>query len=193
MGTTGVKISMAHSTSEEKGKKSFMISTLTIFLSCYLFFSLLRFFIYDEPILSKDPIVILMAILITGFLIVNSWLKPFLNINLTQKKYRYFLWPVSFAIVTYIFISLIRFVIVQDSILTKDLEVITFAVMIGIFEGLEAKIDDISPRDPKKEPNKPLKYYIDKFIINPTPFHKVMFFVYGFCILFLILILWLAI
>lgn len=179
---------MTHSTSEEKKEKGFNKSTLKIFLFFYLFFSLFRFFIYGDSILSKDPTVILTAISIVVFLIVNSWLKSLLTINMNKKKYRYLISPIKSAIVTYIIISLTRYAILQDSFVANNIEVITFSIMVGIMESVGAKIDDVSPRDPKKEPDRPLKYYIDKFIINAKPFHKVMFLVYGSCMSLLIFI-----
>lgn len=90
---------------------------------------------------------------------------------------------------TYLFISFVRYAIWQDSIITNNEEIINFSVMIGIIEGVGRKIDDVSPRNPKKEADKPLKYYTDKFIVQAKPFHKLMFFVYGFCI-FLIILIW---
>ena len=179
---------MTHSTSEEKKEKGFNKSALKIFLFFYLFFSLFRFFIYGDSILSKDPTVILTAISIVVFLIVNSWLKSLLTINMNKKKYRYLISPIKSAIATYIIISLIRYAILQDSFVANNIEVIMFSIMVGIMESVGAKIDDVSPRDPKKEPDRPLKYYIDKFIINAKPFHKVMILIYGSCICLLIFI-----
>lgn len=184
---------MTHSTSIDNKKKSFILSTLGTVLFFYVFFSFVRFFIYEESILSKEPTVILMAIVIAFFTKVTTWIKSFCKLDRNEKKHRYFLFPISSAIITYLVISFIRYVILQDTILTKNLEVIIFAVMIGVFEGVGAKIHDISPRDPKKEPTKPLRHYIDKFVIHATPFHKVMFVVYGVCILFLLLMVWLMI
>lgn len=179
---------MTYSTSEEKEKEGIIMSTLKMFLFFYLFLSLYRYFMYGDSILSKDPIVILMAISITVFLLVSSRIKSLLTIDMNKKSYRYFISPIKSAIVTYIIISLIRFAIWQDSILVNNIEVISFSIMVGIVEGVGAKVDDVSPRDPKKEPDRPLKYYIDKFIIHASPFHKTMFFVYGFCLALLIFI-----
>src|SRR5690625_7772219 len=107
---------------------------------------------------------------------------------MNKKKYRYFISPIKSSIVTYIMISLIRYAILQDSILANNLEVITFSIMIGIMESVGAKIDDISPRDTKKERDRLLKYNIDKFIINTKLFHIVMCLVYVSCISFLLFI-----
>ena len=49
---------MTLSTSEEKKKEAFIISTLKMSLFFYLFLSLFRFFIHGDSILSKDPIVL---------------------------------------------------------------------------------------------------------------------------------------
>lgn len=180
---------MAHSTREEKEKNSFFMSTMKMFLFFYVFLSVFRFFMYGDPILSKEPIVMLIAISIAIFEVVYTWLTSFLTIDVKKRKYRYFIGPIKTAIVTYIILSLIRYAILQDTILANNIEVITFSIMVGIMKGVEAKVDDVSPRDSKKEPDRTLKYYIDKFIINANPFHKTMFFVYGFCIFLLLFIL----
>src|SRR5690625_192244 len=179
---------MIHSTNEEKKEKGFNKSTLKIFLFFYLFFSLFRLFIYGDSILSKDPTVISTAISISSFSIVNSWLKSLLTINTNNKNDRYFSSTIKSARVKSISNYLIRYTILKDSILKNNLEVNTLSIMIGIMESVRTKIDDIAPRDQKKEPDRPLKYYIDKVIINAKPFHKVMFLVYGFCISLLIFI-----
>lgn len=180
-------------TNSKNQKRSFIFSMLGQSLFFYLFFSLARFFIYEETILSKEPTVILMAIVIPAFSKVVFWLKSFLKFDCSERKYRYYLFPIGSAIITYLVIAFLRYAILQESILTMNLDVIIFAVMIGIFQGVGAKIDDISPRDLKKEPAKPLKHYINKIIIHPTPFHKVLFVVYGICVLFLILTVWLMV
>lgn len=178
---------MTHTTSEDK--KNFIISILTRVLFFYVLFSLGRFYIYNEWILSKNLIVIVMAIVMAVLSVLYFWLKSLFNIDRSQRKYRYYLIPISHVIVTYLFISFVRYAIWQDSILTNNEEIITFSVMIGIIEALGRKIDDVSPRNPKKEPDKPLKYYTDKFITQAKPFHKLMFFVYGFCVLLIVFIL----
>src|SRR5699024_6438756 len=96
----GVKIKMTHSTSEEKKEKGFNKSTLKIFLCFYFFFSLFRFFIYGDTILSMNPTVILTAISIAAILIVNSWLRSLLTIDMNKKKYRYLISPLKPAIVS---------------------------------------------------------------------------------------------
>lgn len=179
---------MIQPVSEETKKKSFLLSALKIYLFYYFLFAICRFVIYDEAILTGNLIVILMAIILTVSSKVYSWLKPRLKIDMNQKKYRYFISPIRTAIGMYITITLIRYAIIQDSIITKSLEIIMFCIFIGIFDGVGAKIDDVSPRDPKKEPYRPLRYYIKKYIIHATPFHKLMFFVYGFCAFLLILV-----
>lgn len=113
-------------------------------------------------------------------IIVNYWYE--------QEKVSLFNQSTKICNSEYIIFSLIRYAILQDSILANNIEVIMFSIMVGIMESVGAKIDDVSPRDPKKEPDRPLKYYIDKFIINAKPFHKVMFLVYGSCISLLIFI-----
>src|SRR5699024_1013394 len=70
-----VKLKKKHSTCNESKDTGFNKSALKIFLFFYLFFSLFSFFIYGDSILSKAPTVILTAISIVVFLIVNSWLK----------------------------------------------------------------------------------------------------------------------
>jgi len=179
---------MTHSTSEEKREKGFIISTLKVFLFFYLFLSLFRFFMHGDSILSKNPIVILIALSIAAFEMVYSWLNTLLTIDSNKKSYRYFINPIKMAVVTYIILSLIRYAVLKDSILANNIEAISFSIMVGIIKVVEAKIDDVSPRDPEKEPDRPLKYYIDKFIINASPFHKTMFFVYGFCIALLVFV-----
>lgn len=173
----------------KKEQKSFIMPTLKVFLFSYLFLSVARFFIGSDSILSKQPIVLWGALFLAVLSIVTSWFKSLLNLDLKKRKYRYVLCPLSSAMTTYLFISILRYAILEDTLFTKNLEVILFSIMIGIFKSIEAKIDDISPRNPKKEPKKPFKYYIDKFIIHAGSFHKVMFFVYGSCFLILILIL----
>lgn len=175
----------------QKEQISFIMSTLKIFLFSYLFLFFVTFFIDGDSVLSKQPIVLLVALVLAVFSTVASWLKSFLSLDLNKKKYRYFLCPLSSVMTTYLSISIIRYAILQDVLFTKNLEVILFSIMIGIFKSIEAKIDDISPRNPKKESKKPFKYYINKFIIHATPFHKVMFFVYGSCLLLVVLIVWL--
>src|SRR5699024_1102140 len=107
-------------------------------------------------------------------IIVNYWYE--------QEKVSLFNQSTKICNSEYIIFSLIRYAILKDSILANNIEVITFSIM----ESVGAKIDDVSPRDPKKEPDRPLKYYIDKFIINAKPFHNVMFLVYGSCMSLLI-------
>lgn len=115
-----------------------------------------------------------------------SWIQSLVKMDRKGKKYRYIIFPIGNSIVVYLLISFIRYVVLEESILSMNFETVLYAVMTGIFAVVSAKIDDVSPRDRKKEPTKPLKYYIDKFIINATPFHKVMLFIYGFIILLLI-------
>lgn len=182
---------MTQSISEEK-KEGFMISTLKITLFFYLFFSIFRFFMYGDLILFKDPTVILISMIIAALSTAYSRLKPLLTVDINKKKYRYFIRPLKSAIATYILITLIRYAILQDSMVANNKEIIRFSIMVGIIGFVGAKIDDVSPRDPKKEPSRPLKYYIDKFIVNANPFHKIMFFVYGFCITILMFIFILA-
>src|SRR5699024_11875617 len=76
---------------------------------------------------------------------------------MNKKKYRYLISPIKSAIATYIIISLIRYAILQDSFVANNIEVIMFSIMVGIMESVGAKIDDVSPRDPKKEPDRPLR------------------------------------
>lgn len=180
---------MSQQLSEEKGISPFVISLFGNFILFYVFISLFRFFIYDEAILSVEPVVMGMAFIVATFSNAVSWISLLFKMDKKDKKYRYIVFPIGISIVTYLIISFIRYAVSQKSLLSTDLETVFFAVMVGVFEVVGAKIDDVSPRDSKKEPAKPLKYYIDKFIIHATPFHKVMFFVYGFCILFLISII----
>ena len=119
---------------------------------------------------------------------VYTWLNSLLTIDTNKKSYRYFINPIKNAVIAYIILSLIHYAVWRESLLANNIEVISFSIMVGIIKFAEAKIDDLSPRDPDKEPSRPLKYYIDKFIINASPFHKTMFFVYGFCIALLIFI-----
>ena|SRR5699024_9786071 len=179
---------MTLSISEEKKKEGFIMSTLKMSLFFYLFLSLFRFFIHGDSILSKDPIVILIAFSIAAFEMVYSWLNSLLTIEVNEKSYRYFINPIKNALIAYIILSLIHYAIWREALFANNIEVITFSIMVGIIKFAEAKIDDLSPRDPDKEPSRSLKYYIDKFIINASPFHKTMFFVYGFCIALLIFI-----
>lgn len=127
--------------------------------------------------------------MIAAFSMGVSWIQSLVKMDRKEKKYRYIVFPIGTSIVAYLLISFIRYALLEESILSMNVETISFAVMIGIVGVVGAKIDDVSPRDPKKEPAKPLKYYIDKFIIHATPFHKVMFFIYGFCILIFISII----
>ncbi len=124
--------------------------------------------------------------MIAAFSMGVSWIQSLVKMDRKEKKYRYIVFPIGTSIVAYLLISFIRYALLEESILSMNVETISFAVMIGIVGVVGAKIDDVSPRDRKKEPTKPLKYYIDKFIINATPFHKVMLFIYGFIILLLI-------
>ena len=127
-----------------------------------------------------------MAVMLAAFSTGISWIQSLVKVDRKGKKYRYIIFPIGNSIVVYLLISFIRYVVLEESILSMNFETVLYAVMTGIFAVVSAKIDDVSPRDRKKEPTKPLKYYIDKFIINATPFHKVMLFIYGFIILLLI-------
>src|SRR5699024_10433792 len=121
--------------------------------------------------------------------VVYSWLNRMINMDENQKNYRYLISPIKSMIVTYILLSFMRYAILQYTILLINIGIITSSIMVGIIEGVDAKIDDVSPRDPKQEPSKPLKYYIDKFVMNATPFHKTVFVVYGLCIFLLVIVL----
>lgn len=165
-----------------------MMMILKRVLVLYLFFSLARFFIFDEPFFSADRIVIIMAVVIAVSSLVYPWLNRIINMDENQKNYRYLISPIKSMFVTYILLSFMRYAILQDTILVMNIGIITSSIMVGIIEGVGAKIDDVSPRDPKKEPSKPLKYYIDKFVMNATPFHKIVFFVYGICVFILVIV-----
>lgn len=166
-----------------------MMVMLKRVLVLYLFFSLARFFIFDESFFSTDRIVIIMVVVIAISSVVYSWLNRMINMDENQKNYRYLISPIKSMLVTYILLSFMRYAILQDTILVINIGIITSSIMVGIIEGVDAKIDDVSPRDPKQEPSKPLKYYIDKFVMNATPFHKTVFVVYGLCIFLLVIVL----
>src|SRR5699024_10874300 len=136
---------MTLSTSEEKKKEAFIISTLKMSLFFYLFFSLFRFFIHGDSMLSKDPIVILIALSIAVCEKVYTWLNSLLTIDTNKKSYRYFMNPIKNAIIAYIILSLIHFAIWRESLFANNIEVITFSIMLGIIKFAEAKIDDLSP------------------------------------------------
>lgn len=174
------------SVSEKKKGKNFVLSVLKDALIFYIIISFFRFFVYKEKIFSMEPAVMGTAIAVALLLVVLSWLKSVLRFPKEGKRYRYFLSPIGTALLTYVFFTSLRYAVWQEALLTMNIEVIMVSIMSGIFEGFGAKVDDISPRDPRKEPSRPIKYYIDKFIINATPFHKIMLVVYGFCILLII-------
>jgi len=71
-------------------------------------------------------------------IIVNYWYE--------QEKVSLFNQSTKICNSEYITFSLIRYAVLKDSILANNIEVITFSIM----ESVGAKIDDVSPRDPKK-------------------------------------------
>jgi len=135
----------------------------------------------------KDPIVILAAIGIAGFIKLIDWLKSLSIFNPHKEINRYFIRPSISAIEAYIIMSVIFLTVLQEFTLILNIVLIFVAVLVAITESAEKKIDDISSQDPKKEPRKPLQHYIDKFIIHATPFHKLMYVIYGISICLLII------
>lgn len=172
-------------TQSSKGK-DLIKSSLTVFVLFYLFFSVSRFFMYDELILSTNIRVLVISSIFAVLSIVNTMVKPLLHNNKKQKKYRSILKPLSSLVVAYIILTLISYGMSQASIFSNHAEVLSFSIMFGIIEVVSKKIDKISPRNPETEPNKPLKYYTNKYIIHASPFHKLMLFIYGFCIVLIV-------
>ena len=157
------------------------------FIFYYLLISFLEFSFYKDFIFSKDTIVILTALGIAGFNKLIVGIKSLSIFDPYKKSNRYFIRPIISAIEAYIVLAVISLSVLQEFTLKLASTLIFVAVLIAIMESSEKKIDDISPRDPKKEPRKPLKYYIDKFIIHATPFHKLMYVIYGISICLLII------
>lgn len=184
---------MTQTANKPKKKVAFLKDTLKLFIFFYIMFSILRFFIYKEPLLSLDPLVILMSFVIAVFFLSMTEINSLLKIDHGKKIFRYFLIPLGYIIIGYFFLAFLRYPIMQDTLFPKRLEIITLCIMFPVTNFIETKIDEVSPRNPNEEAPKSWRYYYDKFIKNATPFHKVMFFVYGFCILLFIFIIFFSI
>src|SRR5699024_9627392 len=71
------------------------------FLLLYVIISLFRYFIYHESILSIEPVVVGMSMMVAVFSVVISWLQSHLKVDRKEKRYRYIVLPVATSIVTY--------------------------------------------------------------------------------------------
>src|SRR5699024_1393643 len=156
-----------------------MLAILGRILFFYVSTSLLRYFFLNDYILSKSPIVIVMAIVMGVIPTLYAWVRPYIKVNRRIKQYRYYVRPLETMVTTYLFLTFFRYAVIQDVLLTVRLEVILLALFAGIAEAVLAKIDDVSPRDPKTEEGKTLSYYYDTYVVHASPFHKLMFTVYG--------------
>lgn len=160
-----------------------MLAILGRILFLYIFISLLRFFFLDDVILSTSPLLVIVVIVMGIMPTMYKRLIAFVQIDKRGKNYRYYVKPLETMVATYLFLSFFRYALMQDVLFTSRLEIIFVAIFASITEAVLAKIDDVSPRDPKTEARKPFTYYYDKYVVNGTAFHKLMFVVYGLCIL----------
>lgn len=137
----------------------------------------------------KDPSFLLASLVIAVFIKVIDWVVSLPIFSPRKKINRYFILPSITAIEIYIITGIILHTILPEFNRMLDWSLILGAIFVAIIIDTEEKLDDISPRNSEEDSPRTIKYYIDKFFIHATSFHKLMYLVYGICLLLLIIVL----
>lgn len=116
--------------------------------------------------------------------------------TITKSKRFYFLYlPILYFLGFYLFYLLLTYLFTEKSLTSPELIYLPLlnAIVISLIHWGQDWIDKISPKPRNNHPKKSIKELKQQYVVNGTPFNKLMMIVYSICIIIVIIIISLTI